>query len=162
WVAPRSQMRELELIGKRYAGQGPALMTEYQPYGVRHFLRKLDAEGASELRVDQVPLADGSVVPPGGYADIDRFRYPDLLMYRTLVLRRSPVESRPGAPYRLVLRGKWYDVWQRPATGGQRVVEHVPLGDDRAPSAVPPCSLVHRVASTARAGGDLVAAAYTP
>ena len=117
WVAPRGQLIELQQIGKLFAGQGPALMTEYQPYGVRHFLRKLDAEGASELRVRQVPLADGSVVSPGDYADIDRFRYPDLLTYRTLVLRRSPVESRPGAPYNLVLRGKWYDVWQRPATG---------------------------------------------
>ena len=104
-------------------------MTEYQPYGVRHFLRKLDAEGASELRVHQVPLADGSVVPPGDYADIDRFRYPDLLTYRTLVLRRSPVESRPGAPYSLVLRGKWYDVWQRPANGSETVLLHIPLGE---------------------------------
>jgi len=49
-LAPRPQLAELERIGHRFSGQGPALMTEYQPYGVRHFLRGLDAEGASELR----------------------------------------------------------------------------------------------------------------
>ena len=51
WLAPRNQLAELETIGQRFAGDGPALMTEYQPHGVRHFLRNLDAEGASELRV---------------------------------------------------------------------------------------------------------------
>ena len=137
-------------------------MTEYQPYGVRHFLRKLDAEGASELRARQVPLADGSVVPPGDYADIDRFRYPDLLTYRTLVLRRSPVESRPGAPYSLVLRGKWYDVWQRPPTGSETVLLHIPLGNDQAPSAVPDCGLVRTTAAAAATRGGMIAAAYTP
>ncbi len=162
WVAPRGQLTELQKIGKLFAGQGPALMTEYQPYGVRHFLRKLDAEGASELRVRQVPLADGSVVSPGDFADIDRFRYPDLLTYRTLVLRRSPVESRPGAPYNLVLRGKWYDVWQRPATGTQTVLEHIPLGDDQAPSAVPDCAVVRQAAVTAATSGAEIATAYTP
>ena len=162
WVAPRGQLVELQQIGKLFAGQGPALMTEYQPYGVRHFLRKLDAEGASELRVRQVPLADGSVVSPGDYADIDRFRYPDLLTYRTLVLRRSPVESRPGAPYSLVLRGKWYDVWQRPPTGSETVLLHIPLGNDQAPSAVPDCGLVRTTAAAAATRGGMIAAAYTP
>ena len=49
-TAPRgsrreAQLAELQKIGQLFAGQGPALMTEYQPYGVRHFLRKLDARG---------------------------------------------------------------------------------------------------------------------
>ena len=97
WIAPRAQLMELQQIGKLYAGDGPALMTEYQPYGVRHFLRKLDAEGASELRFRTVPLVDGTSLQPGTTADLDRFRYPDILLYRTYVLRTSPVESRPGA-----------------------------------------------------------------
>src|SRR5207249_11124661 len=56
WLGPGSQLAELGPIGNRFAGDGPALMTEYQPYGVRHFLRKLDPEGASELRVRPAPL----------------------------------------------------------------------------------------------------------
>ena len=74
-------------------------MTEYQPYGVRHFLRELDPEGASELRRRTIPLADGSQLEKSAYADTDRISLPDLLVYRTLVLRRSPAQSRPPLSY---------------------------------------------------------------
>ena len=115
-LAPRDQLAELERIGEDFAGAGPALMTEYQPYGVRHFLRRLDAEGASELRRRPVFLNDGSTLPKGGYADLSAFRPADLLVYRTLVLRRSPLESRPPSAYRLVRSGRFYEVWQRGET----------------------------------------------
>ncbi|MGI8479646.1 MAG: hypothetical protein ACR2M2_07290 [Gaiellaceae bacterium] len=112
-LAPRAQLAELELIGRTYAGEGPALMTEYQPYGVRHFLRHLDAEGASELRRRPVPLRDGRVLGKGEVADIAAFAPEAVLVYRTLVLLRSAGPSRPPAAYRLVWSGSFYDVWQR-------------------------------------------------
>ncbi len=95
WLAPASRLSELEYVGERFAGEGPALMTEYEPYGARHFLRRLDAEGASELRRHFVFLRSGQPLASEAYTDIDRIRLSDLLLYRTLVLRRSPVESRP-------------------------------------------------------------------
>jgi hypothetical protein len=113
-LAPRQQLAELEEIGEEFAGAGPALMTEYQPYGVRHFLRKLDAEGASELRRRPVSLKDGSMLPKGGFAALSAFRPADILVYRTLVLRRSPVGTTPPSPYRLVWSRRFYEVWQRP------------------------------------------------
>jgi hypothetical protein len=139
WLAPRDQLRELERIGSRFAGDGPALMTEYEPYGVRHFLRRLDAEGASELRVRPVFLLDGTTLAKGAYADLDRFELPSVLVYRTLVLRRSPAESRPPSPYRLVWRGGTYEVWQRRADAAA-VRRHLPLGDAVQPGAVPRCA----------------------
>jgi hypothetical protein len=114
-LAPRPQLAELERIGRRFAGEGPALMTEYQPYGVRHFLRSLDAEGASELRRRPIPLRTGAVLGKGAYADLGQFEESALLVYRTLVLRRSPVPASPPAAYRLVWSGRFYDVWQRSA-----------------------------------------------
>ncbi len=66
-LAPRDQLAELETIGHRIAGQGPTLMTEYQPYGVRHFLRDADPEGASELRRRQVPLRGGGTLHKGSH-----------------------------------------------------------------------------------------------
>ena len=116
-LAPREQLVELERIGKEFAGGGPALMTEYQPYGVRHFLRELDAEGASELRRRPVLLKDGSMLPKGGFADLAAFRPDDILLYRTLVLRRSPTGTAPSSPYDLVWSGRFYEVWQRPEGG---------------------------------------------
>ncbi|HKY12814.1 MAG TPA: hypothetical protein VJL85_05710 [Gaiellaceae bacterium] len=112
-LAPRAQLAELEQIGKDFAGGGPALMTEYEPYGVRHFLRRLDAEGASELRRRPVALRDGSTLAKGRFADLSAFRPADLHEYRTLVLRRSPVASRPPSAYRLTWSGRYYEVWQR-------------------------------------------------
>lgn len=117
-LAPRAQLVELEQIGRRFAGAGPALMTEYQPYGVRHFLRHLDAEGASELRRRPVPLRDGRVLGKGEVADIRAFAPEAVLVYRTLVLLRSAGASRPPAAYRLVWSGRLYDVWQRGAAQG--------------------------------------------
>jgi hypothetical protein len=156
WLGPRDQLAELERIGSRFAGDGPALMTEYQPYGVRHFLRRLDAEGASELRVRPVPLRNGRVLDKGATANIDDFDQAALRVYRTLVLRRSPTDSRPPSDYRLVSSGRWYDVWQRDGTSSQ-VLEHVPLGDGAQPAAVPDCSEVARLARVAGPNGRLAA-----
>jgi hypothetical protein len=163
-LAPRGQLRELETVGHRFAGDGPALMNEYAPYGVRHFLRKLDPEGASELRRRPILLRDGTEVPKGEYADIDRFQLAAVLVYRTLVLVRTPTASRPPSLYKLVWSGRYYDVWQRPAVVPPgRLVEHVPLGNDLQPATAAPCADVLRLAQEARtSAGHLVAATRPP
>ena len=162
WLGPREQLAELSDIGERFAGEGPALQTEYQPYGVRHFLRKLDAEGASELRVRPVLLRDGRQLDKGGYANLDEFADADIRVYRTLVLRRSPTESRPASDYRLAWGGDWYDVWQRPEAAASPVAEHLPLGDGLQPGAVPDCAEVERLAAVAGDGGQLAAVVRPP
>ncbi len=134
-LGPRSQLRELETIGKQFAGDSPALMNEYAPYGVRHFLRKLDAEGASELRRRPIFLRDGTELPKGASADIDQFALDAVLVYRTLVLIHSPAASRPPSVYQRVWSGQYYDVWQRPAAGAPRIIEHLPLGNGLQPAA---------------------------
>ena len=146
WLAPSSRLDDLAAIGKRFAGDGPALMTEFDPYGARHFLRRLDAEGASELRRHIVPLRSGQPLPPQAYADIDRFDLSSLLAYRVLVVRRSPLASRPPSPFRLVERTRWYEVWMRDDSA-PRVLEHDPLGNELSPGAVPSCAAVLRLAS---------------
>jgi hypothetical protein len=155
WLAPRQQLHELETIGERFAGQGPALMTEYQPYGVRHFLRRVDAEGASELRFRPDYMTDGTELEKTQSADIDRFRLPDVLVYRTLVLRRGPTMSRPPSVYHLVWAGRYYEVWQRPVAPKHLILQRLPLGNDTQPATVPRCLDVLRLAAL---GGTLVTA----
>jgi hypothetical protein len=156
-LAPHERLAELEDIGSRFAGQGPALMTDYEPYGVRHFLRRLDPEGASELRRRVIPLRSGRPLDKLEVADIDQFQLDGLLVYRTIVLRTSPVESRPPSPYRLIRPGRYYDVWQR-SEAPAPVVEHLPLGDSVDPTAPAPCDDVLRLAREAGPGGRLAAA----
>ena len=145
WLAPRGQLHELETIGRDFAGDGPALMTTYEPYGARHFLRRLDPEGASELRRRFVFLTDGTMLEKGESADIDRIRLDQVLVYRTLVLRRGPAASRPPSPYRLVRSGRYYEVWQRPARPTQMVERRLPLGDADQAASVAPCSQIERL-----------------
>jgi len=142
WLAPRGQLHELETIGRDFAGDGPALMTTYEPYGARHFLRRLDPEGASELRRRFVYLTDGTMLEKGESADIDRIRLDQVLVYRTLVLRRGPAASRPPSPYRLVSSGRYYEVWQLPERPTETVERRLPLGDVDQAAAVAPCSQI--------------------
>jgi hypothetical protein len=157
WLAPRGQLAELARIGNAFAGDGPTLMTEFQPYGVRHFLRRMDPEGASERRYRADPLRTRALLNPGQYADLDDFDLSAVLAYRTIVLRTSPLESRPPSVYQLVGSGRWYDVWERSLTP-RTVLEHLSLGTDTQPVAVAACSDVGRLASIAqKSGGELVA-----
>ncbi len=156
-LAPYGQLRELQRIGHEFAGQGPALMTEYNPYGARHFLREADGEGASELRVRQVTLRGGGSAEKGEAVDTDQLDPDALLEYRTLVLRRSPLAAAPRRP----------TAWSTPATtttsgSGRRnppaVPEHQPYGGGVSPAGVPECgeigglgllALEHRMATFA-------------
>jgi hypothetical protein len=162
WLAPRAQLAELEQIGQRFAGEGPTLMTEYQPYGVRHFLRDADPEGASELRRRRVPLSDGRLLRKAAFADVDAFQLDGLLVYRTLVLRRSPVASRPPSAFHLVWKRRYYEVWQQDALPGPRIVSHLSLGTGLQPAATAPCQDVLRLAAQVRGSGRLAAVVRTP
>jgi hypothetical protein len=161
-LAPRAQLAELETIAGIIGDQGPTLMTEYQPYGVRHFLRDAAPEGASELRRRHIPLLSGHDLRKGMTADIDRFQLGPILIYRTLVLRRGPGASRPPSPYHLVYEGKYYDVWQRPPGSTRLVIDHLGLGTETDPAGVPKCSEVHHLAHEAGPGGTLAAVIRDP
>ena len=161
-LAPNSRLTELEAIGNRFAGDGPTLETDYDPYGARHFLRKLDAEGASELRVRPVSLRAGGVPQTGSSPDIDEIHLPDVLVYRTLVTRRSPAASRPPSVYVPVAQTRYYDVWQRPLTGLPTIVEHLSLGDRFHAAAVPNCADVMRLAREAGPNGRLATVRRPP
>jgi hypothetical protein len=156
WLAPRSQLAELQTIGGKLAGQGPTLMTDVEPYGVRHFLRNMDPEGASDRRRRVVPLLSGEGLAKGSYADLDQFRLDGILVYRTLVLARSPSESRPPSVYDLVWSGRYYDVWQRPDTA-PAILAHSPLGGVVQPGGVAACGEVMRLAALAGPTGRLAA-----
>jgi hypothetical protein len=156
-LAPRAQLAELDRIGDRIDGQGPTLITEYQPYGARHFLRDADPEAVSELRRRRLPLRGGGTVRKGHSADTDELALAGLLVYGTLVVRRSPAQSRPPSPYRPTYRGRYYEVWRRAVPDRHRVLAHMSLGDALDPTGVPRCSDVVRLARGAGPRGHLLA-----
>jgi hypothetical protein len=161
-LGPHDRHEELEKIGEAIAGEGPTLMTEYEPYGVRHFLRKADPEGASELRRRPVLLRSGRKLEKLEVADVDEIADPSLLVYRTLVLRRSPVASRPPSVYTRVRTGRYYDVWQRRPGSERTVLQHLPLGFGPHSSAPVTCASVRQLAGLARTQGGQLAVARGP
>ena len=154
-LAPRAQLEELEDLGERLAGGGPTLMTEYQPYGVRHFLRDAQPEGVSELRRRELPLVGGGTAAKGRWVDTDRLAAGALAPYEALVLRRTPEQSRPPPAYRRTWSGRYYELWER-EEGAPSPLAHLPLGEGRSPIGSPDCAAVAALARRVP-GGELVA-----
>ena len=161
FVAPQARLAELASIGHDYSGQGPTLLTEFESYGARHFLRTMDAEAASELRRREVSLRAGGVADTGVSPDVDEIQLDDLLEYRTLVLRRSGVGSRPPSVYALRSSGDNYQVWQRSASANQ-ILEHVPAGSRLQPAAEVPCAEILRLGRLAAANDGVLATVLRP
>jgi hypothetical protein len=164
YLAPSSRLSELATIGHRFAGEGPTLLTEYEEYGSRYFLRSMAAEAPSELRRHYIYLRAGGFFQPsdkGTTPDIDEIRLDSVLDYRTLVTRRSGVGSRPPSAYKLVWTGRYYQVWQRP-NGHSPILDHLSLGSRVQPAAVPNCSAVLRLARLAKANAGMLATVERP
>ncbi len=162
-LAPSSRLMELETIGSKFSGQGPALLTGFEPYAARHFLRGLAAQTTSGLRVDQISLRNAPAGATNGSSpDIDEIRLDQLIPeFRTLIIRRTGVESRPPSAYRLEWSGRYYDVW-RLQKNAPAIVEHLSLGSRFQPAAVPDCKTVMRLAHRAAAVHGVLATVYRP
>lgn len=156
-VAPYAQLRELEAIGQQFSANQPALIIEYNPYAARHFLRDLAAEGAGELRRRPVTMTNGGQLEKGAYADIDEFALGTIETYETLVLRRSPIASRPPANYALQAADMNYEVWQKqPGLPGPE--EHIAAGSALDAGGQLACEQIKAAAQRATNGTRLVAA----
>jgi hypothetical protein len=131
--APHDRYDELLKLNDRLDGRGPVILNEYDEFA-KYFLRDVPVYSQPEW--------------PHGYRDApykpdalrDLQRRPSLktpldtddltLKYLEsvpfIIVRRSPIASRPPANFRRVSHGKYYDLWQR--TSGPRVLVHEPQG----------------------------------
>ncbi len=160
WLAPYKQLKELEVIGQNKSYASPALMIEFSSYGARHFLRKLDAESAGELRRHLIPLRTGEGLARGADADIDEFALSSVEYYQTLVLRKSPKSSRPPGNYDLKFSGAYYEVWQK-NPDNKVPVEHYPFGSKDAQAGLPECSFLKSEIAPKLPGNTLLVSSAT-
>jgi hypothetical protein len=151
-LGPTSRLEEMKTIAHRFSGQGPAYYNQADEFSI-YFLRSLDPQVQS-FHPPQVRagLPGRSVALVKYSYDPDDLALPYMESFRLLVMGRSPLASRPPANYRLVFRGRYYDVWKR--TAAPQVVEHLPVGRPR----------THYVSPTSQAGatpscGDVLRAA---
>jgi hypothetical protein len=169
-LAPRARLAELQHVGGLVAGRGPTLIGDYEVYADRHFLRDGAPVEPAEYRSVTLPLRDGTILTKSAWADLDSFAPATLEPYRSIVIARSPAQSRPPFLYSLVWRGRYYELWQRPARPTSRLLRHVPYGESNTlpycgvaqnrpgaeaplcstnPAATPPCAQIERLAVAA-------------
>ncbi len=128
-LAPTARYEELAHVGARFAGQGPALVTDFDEYAL-YQLRALDI-GGPNFAYPPPALAASA----GGYGKpvrLSRIAPAALRAYPLIVTRRDPSAQSPPAPYALAWQGVYYQVWRRaPAIGphaGATVTTHtIPL-----------------------------------
>ena len=134
WLAPRERLAELEAIGDRYAGRG-GLMTEFEPYGARTSCAACSRGRVRVAAARDYPSRRESRSSHRGTRTWTASASTHLV-YRTLVLRRSP--SRAAASVYGSSNdagGRSLGVASRRGTHRQRS-----LGNAVDPAAVPRCA----------------------
>jgi hypothetical protein len=149
-LAPTARYEELASLGRRFAGQGPTLLTDFDEWAL-YELRDLDV-GGPDFVYPPAALAAAA----GGYGDpvsLDRVSPTALSSYPLIVTRRDPAASRPPAAYRLVWQRSYYQVWRR-TPGAEPALAHVALSG----TATAQCRRIGRIAEAARRPSSLLAA----
>jgi hypothetical protein len=160
FLAPKARLDELDQVGKRFAGSGPALLVEFEEYG-KHFLRDMAVIAPFDgYALAPVQTRNGEPIY-AGWADLDEMQLDYLKPFRLIVTRRGPVASRPPASYRRVFRGDYYDVWRR-SRSAPEVQEHLPLGGEADPTDAIDCADVRKLERRAASGSLAVAERPSP
>jgi hypothetical protein len=162
YLAPAKRLDELKEIGERFAGSGPTLYNEFEEYG-KHYLRDMRVNTAGDGFTPYQPLfAVPGLSVYAQYHDLDVMTPGYVEHFPVIVMRRSPVASRPPAPYRRVFQGRYFEVWERPAGSAGLATAHLPLGSPLDASGVPKCRDVRAMAAQARRSGATLVAAIRP
>ena len=156
-LAPTARYEELASLNTRFAGRGPALLTDFDEYAL-YELRDLDVGGMDFL------------YPPGSLrrfmknsgihgapVDLDLLPPATLVPYPLIVTRRDPTASEPPSAYRLVWQGSYYQVWAR-TPGAPAAIVHLGLSSTHPVQ----CAGVGRLARIAEADGAHLVAASPP
>jgi len=157
-LAPYARLHDLQRIGERFAGQGPTITPDFDEYA-EYYLRDDDQD--SVVNGPALGLRPGvnRDAEPGGifHYDLDEFPLSFVEGFRTIVMRRNPLASRPPSNYRRVYVSSYYEVWQR-GQPRRTVLAHVHFAEKPADRQQKACAEASAEARKAAAGARL---AYT-
>lgn len=124
-LLPYDRMTELEDLDTRFAGQGPALLPNFDDLA-EYFMR--DSRGSGLIDPWRSRMVYNRTATPGlqTVRDTDEYDQRFLQEFPLIIRRRDPTISRPPSDYRRVAVTRWYEVWKR--VGDPRQIEaHFPL-----------------------------------
>jgi hypothetical protein len=155
-LAPTARYEELAAVGKRFAGRGPTLFTDFDEYSM-YVLRRLDIGGPDFVYPPRAG-AGGLAVAYGHPVELDRATPGALSRFPLIVTRRDPSAASPPAAYALAWQGTYYEVWARRA-GARPALVHTPAGERKRPLS---CARVKRLVRSAQANHVRAVAALAP
>lgn len=153
-LAPTARYEELRSLDGRFAGKGPALLTDFDEYAL-YALRDLDI-GGPDFTYGPPSLPDAAE-GRGRPVQLDRVAPAALSFYPLIVTRRDPSLSRPPAAYDLRWQGRYYQVWAR-RPGAPVARAHVALRGSPAAQ----CRALAALAARPAARGREIAVASLP
>ncbi len=124
-LIPNERFADLERLGEKYAGQGPAVLPVFEEFG-EYLLRDVKAASIVNPPRGRFVLNETAVPNLQFVRDPDELDRAWLNEHRLLFQRRDPTASRPPSNWRMIERTEFYDVWRRDADA-PRVVAHLPL-----------------------------------
>jgi hypothetical protein len=157
-LAPTQRYTELSAIGEHFSGQGPALLTDFDEYGL-FLLREVRVDSPGYAYHGVITLDNGANPQYGHSYDVDQISQATLQQYPLLVMRRSPIWSRPPSNYSEVWSGPSWQVWRRV---GPAPLVHVALGDGSQAVGIPQCRQVRSLARVAQHDGKRLVVAERP
>ena len=155
-LAPPSKTEAMEDVADHARGGGLWLVNEWEEYA-KYFMRDIRVNSAFEAESPRPAELRRPGPIFGHYYDLDEERLSYVTGFPGIIMRRSPVASRPPASFRMIYRNHYYEVWRRRAD--VRVSAHLPLQARYRPALVPSCAAVRRLAAGARPGERIVASA---
>lgn len=136
-VSSTSRMLAMEAVGEHFAGRGPVLFNEQDPFTPYFADAAKTIDPFNSITPAQVQLLDGGNFY-NQYFDLDQESLSYVESFPLIVTRRSPIESRPPSNFKLVYTNAYYDGWARQSR--PRVLAHLPLQSEWSGTAVPPCT----------------------
>lgn len=154
-LASATRYQQLEAIGKRFAGVGPAFFPAFDEYS-EYFLRR---EHAYDLvRPPGVQVRPGALnLAPGQFAysyDLNQLELKFLEGFPLLIVARSPVTTRAPANFELADRTAEFEVWRRVRPASE-VLDHLPLAGSPTERTPAYCRNLERIVRSAGRGASV-------
>jgi hypothetical protein len=115
-LAPAKRLRDVDRIGTRYAGRGPALYTDFEEVA-EYLLRREDAVGIVDPPGGRIPLkrpgARRREDEQGFALDTDQLTLPYLNSFSLIIRRTGPERSRLPSNWELTERTPYHEIWRK-------------------------------------------------
>jgi hypothetical protein len=155
-LAPPERIAAMTDVAEHADGGGVWLVDEWEEFS-KVFMRDIKVNAAFEAESPRPAELRRPRPIFGRYYDLDELTLRYVESFPGIIKRRSPEGSRPPANYELEYVNDYYEAWRR--TPKPRVIEHLGLQSPSRATARPDCGRVRALASRARKGDRLVAAA---